>query len=69
MKGMESMMYFSLVTASISFTVTEDKLFKPVRERSHVWNSISGELFSRGYCLVKWFSMGPYVLGDDTAGK
>ncbi len=62
MKGMESVIYLSLVTASISFTVTETKLFKSVRERIYVWNSFLGELFSCGYCLGHWVALGLVIV-------
>jgi len=55
---MESVIYFSLVSASISFTVTETKLFESFRARMHAWNSFSGELFSCGYCLGYWIALG-----------
>ena len=43
----------SLVTASISFTIAETKLFKPLRDWVHrkiPW----GEVLSCGYCLGHW---------------
>ena len=57
MEGMESMIYLSLVTASISFTVTETKLFESFRERMHAWHALPGELFSCGYCLGYWIAL------------
>jgi hypothetical protein len=45
--------WLSLVTASISFTVTETKLFKAPREwvqKKWRW----GEVFSCGYCFGHW---------------
>ena len=50
---MKEVLLLSLVTASISFTVSEAKLFKPLREwvkRKIRW----GELLSCGYCLGHW---------------
>lgn len=44
----------SLATASISFTVTETKLFLAVRERVKRRNSFFGELISCGYCFGHW---------------
>lgn len=45
--------WLSLVTASISYTITETKLFKAPREwmqkKGH-W----GEVFSCGYCFGHW---------------
>ncbi len=51
---MEEVIYLSLVTASISFTVTETKLFKPLREWVKRKKSIGGELLSCGYCFSHW---------------
>ncbi|MCP4373235.1 MAG: DUF1360 domain-containing protein [Deltaproteobacteria bacterium] len=51
---MKSVIYLSIVTASISFTVTETKLFMPVREWVKRKNSFLGELFSCGYCFGHW---------------
>ena len=46
----------SFVTASISFTVTEMKLFKPLREWVKRKNSFLGELLCCGYCLGHWIA-------------
>jgi hypothetical protein len=53
---MEEVLLLSLVTASISYTVTETKLFKPLRE----WAGKlpMGELLSCGYCLGHWVAFG-----------
>ena len=51
---MNTVIYLSLVTASISFTVTETKLFKPVREWTKRKNTFIGELISCGYCFGHW---------------
>lgn len=51
---MAQILVLALVTASISFTVTETKIFQPVREaikRRHVF---FGELASCGYCFGHW---------------
>ncbi len=53
---METVLYLSLVTASISFTVSETRLMKPLREwirRKREW---AGELFFCGYCLGYWIA-------------
>jgi hypothetical protein len=44
----------SMANASISFTVAETKLFKPLRERVGGHSAFLGELFSCGYCLGHW---------------
>lgn len=43
-----------MVTASISFTISESWLFKGVREYIKSKNEILGHLFSCGYCLGHW---------------
>ena len=48
----------SLVTASISFTVTETKLFLPLREWMNTRSALAGELFSCGYCFGHWVALG-----------
>jgi hypothetical protein len=51
---MEKVIYLSFVTASISFTVTETKLLKPLREWVKGKNSFTGELLCCGYCFGHW---------------
>jgi hypothetical protein len=51
---MKSVIYLSLVTASISFTITETKIFKPLREWTKSKNVFLGELISCGYCFDHW---------------
>ena len=51
---MLAVLYLSLVTASISFTVTETKLFKPLREWLKKKSAFLGELFACGYCFGHW---------------
>lgn len=46
--------YLSIVTASVAFTVTETKLFKPFREWLLKKSSFLGDLFSCGYCFGHW---------------
>ena len=55
---MEKVIYLSLATASISFTLSESKLFLPLRERVKQRIPLLGELFSCGYCLGHWVSYG-----------
>ena len=45
-----------MVTSSISFTVTETKLFKPIREWVRGKSCFFGELISCGYCFGHWVS-------------
>ncbi|OGW36646.1 MAG: hypothetical protein A2X58_09380 [Nitrospirae bacterium GWC2_56_14] len=51
---METVFYLSLVTASISFTITEMKLFLLFRQWAKERNSFLGELISCGYCFGHW---------------
>lgn len=53
---MIGVVYLSLVTASISFTVTETKLFLPVREWIKKRNLFVEELLSCGYCFSHWIA-------------
>lgn len=55
---MEEVIYLSLVTSSISFTVTETKLFKPAREWVKFRSSFFGELISCGFCFGHWVTFG-----------
>ena len=55
---MEEVIYLSLVTASISFTVTEAKLFSSLRNWLRLKNAILGDLFSCGYCVGYWVGFG-----------
>ena len=51
---MKEVIYLSFATALISFTLTETKLFLPVREWLKRKNSFLGELFSCSYCFGQW---------------
>jgi hypothetical protein len=53
---MDSVIYLSFVTASLSFTVTETKFFLPIREWIKKRNTLLGELFSCGYCFGYWIA-------------
>jgi hypothetical protein len=53
---MNKLFYFSLAAASISFTISETKLFKPFRGWIKSRSRFLGELFSCGYCLGHWVS-------------
>ncbi len=55
---MEKVILFSLVAASISFTVSESKLFMPLRDWAKKKLAYLGEFFSCGYCLGHWVSFG-----------
>jgi hypothetical protein len=51
---MKTVIYLSFVTACISFTVTETKIFKPLREWLKKKSAFLGNLFSCGYCFGHW---------------
>lgn len=51
---MRLVLYLSFVTASVSFTVTETKLFKPLREWLKKKSTFLGDLFCCGYCFGHW---------------
>lgn len=55
---MEKAIYLSLITASISFTVSESKLFSLFREWAKQRFSYLGEVLSCGYCLGHWVAFG-----------
>ncbi len=48
---MEDVLWLSLVTASISFTITESKLFLPARNWIKARSLFLGEVFFCGYCF------------------
>src|SRR5512136_928460 len=51
---MENVIYLILVTASISFVISEAKVFLPFRDWMKKRSSFFGELFCCGYCLGHW---------------
>ena len=51
---MNDVLLLSFVTGSISFTVSEAKVFKPLREWLMSKSRFVGELSSCGYCLGHW---------------
>jgi hypothetical protein len=53
---MEKVIYLSLATASISFTVSETKLFEPCREWVSRRSAFFGRLLSCGYCNGHWIA-------------
>lgn len=50
------LLIFSIITASISFTISESKLFANFRDDMYDRSRRLGELFSCGYCLGFWVS-------------
>lgn len=55
---MEEVFFLSMVDGSISFTVTETKLFNPVREWLKGKSALLGELISCGFCFGHWVAFG-----------
>lgn len=51
---MEEILFLSFVTASVSFTVTETKLFLPLRNWIKKKSAFLGELLFCGYCFAHW---------------
>lgn len=51
---MEKVIYLSFAAASLSFTVTETKVFMSIREWAKSKKSFLGELLSCGYCFGHW---------------
>jgi len=54
---MDNISFLSIVTASVSFTVTETKLFKPLRDWIAGKNSFFGKLLNCGYCFCHWAAL------------
>jgi hypothetical protein len=52
----------SIVTASISFAVSETKLFRPLREWMRGRSEFFGDLLSCGYCLGHWVAFALVVI-------
>ncbi len=61
-KGVEQVVLFSLVTASIAFAISAAGLFEGMREQLILWNPWLGKLASCGYCLGHWISFGRVVI-------
>jgi hypothetical protein len=53
---MEHIALLSVVTASIAFTITETKLFAPLREWVRRSSSFWGEMVACGYCFGHWLA-------------
>ena len=47
----------SAVTASLSYTITETKIFEPFRNWLKGKNEFMGKLFSCGYCMGHWIAL------------
>ena len=54
MTDLDRLIILSIVTASISFTITESKLFLTLRTFLKSKNNFLGTLFSCGYCMSHW---------------
>lgn len=53
---MEAVVYLSLAVASMTFTLCDTKLFKPLREWVKARNAFLGKLLCCGYCLGHWLA-------------
>jgi hypothetical protein len=54
---MERVILLSFVTAAISFTVSEAKLLRPLREAVKRKSAIGGDLLCCGYCTGHWVAL------------
>lgn len=52
----DQIILLSMVTASISFTISESFIFKSFREYLKLNFNLFGHLFSCGYCLGHWIA-------------
>lgn len=48
--------YLSFVNASIAFTISETKIFRPFRDWISAKNKFLGEMLACGYCLGHWIA-------------
>lgn len=55
--AMEQAIYLSMATASISFAVTELKLFAPLREWARKKGDWLGAVIHCGYCFGHWVAL------------
>ncbi len=54
----EKILFLSIAIAASSFTVTETKMFSPLREWVKRKNLFLGEFISCGYCFGHWIAFG-----------
>ena len=55
---MREVIWLSVVTAAISTTITETRLFLPLRKWIRLKSDFFGDLISCGYCLGFWIAFG-----------
>jgi hypothetical protein len=48
--------YLSFAVACIAFTVTETRLFHPIRQWMGIQSALLGRLISCGYCFGHWLA-------------
>jgi hypothetical protein len=53
---MDQVFWLSVITASIAFTLTETKLFLPLREWTLKKSRFLGKLIHCGYCSAHWIA-------------
>ena len=56
-KALEIILFLSIVTASVSFTIAETKLFKPLRDWIIGKSTFLGKLLNCGYCFGHWVAL------------
>jgi hypothetical protein len=54
---MEKVIIFSFITATIAYTISEAKIFKPLRDLTKNVPFL-GDLLSCGYCVGHWIAFG-----------
>ncbi|NOQ24887.1 MAG: DUF1360 domain-containing protein [Bacteroidales bacterium] len=59
---MEQIIWLSIITASIAFTLTETKLFLPLREWLSAKSKFFGKLVNCGYCTGHWIAFALVVI-------
>jgi hypothetical protein len=53
---MKEVLLLSMITASISYTITETKLFLPLRDWVNKQSAFLGKLVHCGYCTGHWIA-------------
>ena len=60
--GMEQVVWLSLATAAVAFTISETTIFSGAREWLKGRNAWLGKLVSCGYCVGHWIAFGPIAI-------
>ena len=59
---MSQVIWLSVITVSVAFTITETKLFLPLREWVNGRSTFLGKLVNCGYCLGHWIAFALLVV-------